>query len=279
MRTILILTDFSDVALQAARYGVQLAVRLNCRVLLLNAYQSLEPVSNVPVTPELPIIQANPDELYKESNAQLEILRKRLEPEAAGITISTLSEDDILEEAVKRIVAKESVDLVVAGISDKSNLEKFLIGSNSIRIMENCTYPMVIVPEDARLVLPQRILLVVDYEILRKGTALPALVTLLNNLHPEALFAVSVDGESNYSAEEKKDISHLHQLLEQYQASFHYLDNDNVTEGITKFAAAHNAGLIIVLHEKQGLLATLFKKDVSKQLAWNSDVPLLILQA
>ncbi|MBW8684524.1 universal stress protein [Chitinophaga rhizophila] len=280
MQSILVLTDFSDVALQAAKYAVRLAARLQCnRVLLLNAYQSLEPIANVPVSPELPIIQANPDELYKGSSSQLEVLRKRLEPEAAGITIETLAEDDILEEAVKRVVAREHAGLVVAGIADKSNLEKFLVGSHSIRIMENCEYPLVIVPEDSRLLLPQRILLAVDFEVLREGKALPGLVTLLNSLQPEALFAVNVAGDDEYSPEAKQDIAQMHQLLEKYPVTFHYLKKDDVTEGITDFATANNIALIIALHEKKGLLATLFQKSVSKQLAWNSNVPLLILPA
>ncbi|QHS59748.1 universal stress protein [Chitinophaga agri] len=280
MQTILILTDFTDVALQAARYAIQLAKQLHStRILILNAYQSLEPVANVPVTPELPIVQANPDQLYKDSTSQLELLRKRLEPEAGGLTISTLAEDDILEEAVKKVVVKENVDLVVAGIADKSNLEKFLIGSHSIRIMENCSYPLVIIPEDARMVLPQRVLLAVDFDVLREGKALPGLVAFLNSLQPESLFAVNIAGKEEDAATARQDISHLHQLLDKYNTSFHYLDNSNVTEGITEFAAHNNVALIITLHEKKGILATLFQKSVSKQLAWNSDVPLLILPA
>lgn len=280
MQTILVLTDFSPVALQAAHYAIHLAGRLNCkRILLLNAYQSLEPVANVPITPELPIIQANPDELLKESMSQLNILSKRLEADAGDITIDTLSEDDILEEAVKKVLGQEEVSLVVAGISDKSNLEKFLVGSHSIRIMENCAYPLVIVPEDAKLVAPQRVMLAVDFEILRKGKALPGMVTLLNSLQSEELFVVNVAGDEELSAETKEDISHLHQLLNKYQPSFHYVENSNVAEGVNKFAADNNIALIIAIHEKRGLLATLFSKSVSKQLAWNSDVPLLILPA
>lgn len=280
MQTILVLTDFSAVALQAAHYAIHLAGRLNCKhILLLNAYQSLEPAANVPITPELPIIQANPDELLKESMSQLEILRKRLEPLTGDIMISTLSEDDILEEAVKKVVRDEQVSLVVAGISDKSNLEKFLVGSHSIRIMENCAYPLVIVPEDAKLVAPQRVMLAVDFEILRKGKALPGLVTFLNSLQAENLFVVNIAEHEALSTDTKEDITHLHRLLDIYQPSFHYVENSNVTEGINKFAADNNIALIVAIHEKKGLLATLFSKSVSKQLAWNSDVPLLILPA
>ena len=280
MQTILVLTDFSPVALQAARYAIHLAGRLNCkRLVLLNAYQSLEPVANVPITPELPIVHTNQDELLKESMSQLEILRKRLEGEAGEISIITLSEDDILEEAVKKVVREEQVGLVIAGISDKSNLEKFLIGSHSIRIMDNCAFPLVIVPEDAKLVSAQRVMLAVDFGVLRKGKALPELVTLLNGLQVQDLFVVNIAGEEALTTETKKDITHLHQVLDKYHASFHYVENDNVTKGINKFASDNNIALIIVIHEKKGLLATLFTKSVSEQLAWNSDVPLLILPA
>jgi nucleotide-binding universal stress UspA family protein len=279
MQTILVLTDFSNVALQAAHYAIHLASQLHSkRILLFNAYQSLEPMANVPVTPELPVVQANPEELYKESTTQLENLRRMLEPSAAGITIDTMSEDDILEEAVKKLISKEQVDLVVAGLSDKSNLEKFLVGSHSIRIMENCAYPLVIVPQNARITALEKVMLAVDFEVLRSGKALPGLLKVLNNLQAE-LFVVNVAKDEGYSPDTQQDIKHLHQLLDKYQASFHYVQDSNVIHGINEFAAQNNISLIIAVHEKKGILATLFQKSVSKQLAWNSDVPLLIIPA
>jgi nucleotide-binding universal stress UspA family protein len=279
MQTILVLTDFSPVARQAANYAIHLARSLNSnRILLLNAYQSLEPVANVPVTPELPVMQANPDELYKESTAQLEILRTSLQTSAPGITIDTISEDDLLEEAVKKLISKENVDLVVAGISDKSNLEKFLVGSHSIRVMENCNYPLVLVPEDARIAAPEKVLLSVEFDLFREGKALPRLVQVLSNLKAE-LLVVNVAGKGGYSMDTKEDITHLHQLLDQYNPTFHYLEKDDVAKGITGFANANNVSLIIAVHEKKGLLASLFGKSITKELAWNSNVPVLILPA
>ncbi|UPK68213.1 universal stress protein [Chitinophaga filiformis] len=279
MQTILVLTDFSNVALRAAQYAIHLAGQLHSRrILLFNAYQSLEPVSNVPVTPELPIIQANPDELYKESIMQLDKLRDLLEPTAAGITIDTLSEDDILEEAVRKLISKEQVDLVVAGLADKSNLEKFLVGSHSIRVMESCNYPLVIVPEDARITPLEKVLLAVDFETLRRGKALAGLVEILNSIHAE-LYVVNVASDEGYSSETKEDIQHLHQLLDKYHPSFNYVEDTNVVNSINEFAAEHDISMIIAVHEKKGLLATIFQKSVSKQLAWNSNVPLLILPA
>lgn len=279
MNTILVLTDFSNVALQAAHYAIHLASQLNSkRILLFNAYQSLEPMANVPVTPELPIVQANPEELYKESTTQLENLKRMLEPSAAGIAIDTISEDDILEEAVKKLISKEQVDLVVAGLSDKSDLEKFLVGSHSIRVMENCAYPLVIVPQNARITALKKVMLAVDFEVLRSGKALPGLLAILNNLQAE-LFVVNVAKDEGYSSDTQEDIKHLHQLLDKYQASFHYVEDSNVIHGINEFAAQNNISLIIAIHEKKGILATLFQKSVSKQLAWKSDVPLLIIPA
>lgn len=279
MQTILVLTDFSDVALRAAQYAIHLAGQMNSRrILLLNAFQSLEPIANVPVTPELPVVQANPDELYKESTAQLENLRRRLEPSAAGITIDTLSEDDILEEAVKKLITKENIDLVVAGLSEKSDLERFLVGSHSIRVMENCSYPLVIVPQDAKITVLKKVLLAVDFDILRRGKALPRLVEILNELQAE-LYVVNVSKGEGYSSDTKEDIKHLHLLLDKYKPSFNYIEDGNVADSINEFASRQDISMIIAIHEKKGLLATLFGKSVSKRLAWNSNVPLLILPA
>jgi len=279
MQTILVLTDFSNVALRAANYAIHLANQLHSkRIILFNAYQSLEPVANVPVTPELPVIQANPDELYKESTMQLDNLRSLLEPTAPDIIIDTMSDDDILEEAVKKLISKEHVDLVVAGLADKSNLEKFLVGSHSIRVMENGDYPLVIVPEDAKITPLERVLLAVDFDMLRRGKSLPRLVEILNNLHVE-LFVVNVASDEGYSDETKEDIKHVHQLLDRYHPSINYIEDSNVVNSINEFADRHDISLIIAIHEKKSLLATIFQKSVSKQLAWQSNVPLLIIPA
>ncbi|HJT75494.1 MAG TPA: universal stress protein [Chitinophaga sp.] len=278
MQTILALTDFSAVASHAAAYAANLARHFHSdRLILLNVYPTTTVAVGVPVIPEMPVIETNTDEFRQKSIEMLEEQRNSLKPLTdINTVIDTRAEVEALEEVVNTLAQEENVDLVVMGITGKSNLEKIIVGSSTIRVLEHTKVPLVIVPATADIAIPEKILLAVDFDNVREGEALPSAVLLIDRLRPE-LFVVNVTKGEGYSVATEQDIRYLHQLLEGYNTSFHYLENKEVADAITSFAQQHNISMIMAAHHKRSGIASWFHKSVSKKLAWHCEVPLLIL--
>ncbi len=102
MKTIIIPTDFSNVATNAMNYGLDMAIDIKADVLLFHVY-------NVPVSmTEVPVMLISVDELQKNAEEQMAWLKKKVEHIVSGkIKIDTQTRlgdtVDELEALCKRV--------------------------------------------------------------------------------------------------------------------------------------------------------------------------------
>ncbi|HEY0176132.1 MAG TPA: universal stress protein, partial [Pedobacter sp.] len=130
-KKILVLTDFSAPAFNAAAYAAKLSHQLNASGLLLyhsHDYLPLVTTTFVPVSPEMVHSE-------KESHKKLAELKDKLQPLVPeGTAIETLADARSLVSAVNIIARQQDIGLVIMGIAGKNALEKALVGSNTITI-------------------------------------------------------------------------------------------------------------------------------------------------
>ena len=144
-KNMLILTDFSDVALNAAMYAAALSRQLNVSNILL--YYS----DYIPSTIDIPLQNAiRQEHEWRKNEERLEGLQSKLELLTNGQTpVSIRIDERPLDLAVKELGETESIGLVVMGIKGKGRLERTLIGSNTITVAKICPLPLLVVPEEA----------------------------------------------------------------------------------------------------------------------------------
>lgn len=276
MRSVLILTDFSETAFRAAEYACSLAdlLKIN-RIVLYHAYEIMIAATDVPVPPV-----KTDQELYVESMETLGLVRDRLKAMLPGtVTIDMLAENTFLPETINQRCHEQKIDLVVMGISDRSGFERLMAGNVTSRMLGESKYPLLLVPGDA--VIGRGIKTVVFATDLKDISLLPAdqLYSFLDAFKAEVhVVNAGPVAEKEYAHEtRKKAADSLHKLLDKHPASFYYIDGDNVAESILTFSGQHHASLIIAIPKKHGFLSGLFHKSVSKRLAYNSRIPLLCL--
>jgi nucleotide-binding universal stress UspA family protein len=56
------------------------------------------------------------------------------------------------------------------------------------------------------------------------------------------------------------------------------LDTENLNESLNKFVAEHNSDLLCMIRRKRGALENIFHESATTKKAFNTPVPLLILQ-
>jgi nucleotide-binding universal stress UspA family protein len=282
MKTMLILTDFSESAFRAAEYGCELISHLGIkRIVLYHAYQQVMAFAG---SPEFVGMSNDSQQTYLESMEALGLLQDRLKPMIQkDVSIELLAEDITLSGLVKEIEkrsAKEKIDIVVMGRSGKSGLDKIFLGSTTTKILREGEWPVLVVPEDTLLGKEiNNIVLTSDLKEVDPQSIRP-LYEFLDVL-PGKLHMVNVEPKEkeNYSPEMKKAISDLHNLLEKYNPEFTYINGDDIVEEILRFAGDQHDSLIVAIHQKHGFLSSLVRKSVTNKLAFSSNVPLLALPA
>ena len=153
MSKILFPTDFSETANNAFVYALNLAKATDSEVFVLNCYEM--PVLSTTSTGQPEMVQEvyNSIELnhFDRFKEQVPSMRKIAdEHNLSDVKLTFFFEEGLLLGIIRKIIKEEEIDFIVMGTSGANTLEKKLLGSNTVNIMNNIDIPILCVPEEAK---------------------------------------------------------------------------------------------------------------------------------
>jgi nucleotide-binding universal stress UspA family protein len=270
MAHVLIPTDFSDNALNAAVYAVNLFGADGNTFTVLNAYAMPHGTAGnlVNLRPEMARAAAEGVERF------VMALEKALPDHATGFR--ERCEHGDLRSVVARLEHEEDrPDVIVMGTQGATGLKRVLMGSNTADVLQHARTPVLAVPEQARYRPPQRIVLADDGNQVDKGT-IELLLDIARWSRSEInIVHVLPEGQGN---EEELNASGYDLVLGAIPHTYHSVSGDNVMVALHDLADQSDADLVVVIHRKRGVLEQLFHRSVATQLAMHTHIPMLILQ-
>ena len=274
MKTILLPTDFSDTARNAARYALALADQIKAtRIVLYNAFQA--PVSVDPMVPTVQLLDM--DLMKKSSEEGLQQFKEELKTEPFGdIEIDTFSEYNVLTGGINDLAKAVAADFIVMGITGGGAVTETLIGSNAVSVSLHSTIPVIIVPPEASFKKINQVVLACDFKQVLETTPISPLKKLLESTGA-ALHVLHVNSSAEKSLNVSFETMVLDGLLKGNNPQYHFVENESFTVGINLFADNNNIDLIITMPKKHGFFDSLFKKSHTKRLAFHSHLPLMVM--
>jgi nucleotide-binding universal stress UspA family protein len=273
MKTIIVPTDFSPVATNAMHYAIDLAKTVNASLLLFHAYQ-------VPVSfSDTPIILISVEELKKSAEAQIEKLKTKLEHITSGnlkVYTETIMGDTIDE--LESLCKKINPFAVVMGTKGASGIEKVLFGSTTLTAIRHLPWPVITVPPGKSFGAGiKKIGFACDFKEVVKTTPAGKIKDFVRSFNAE-LHVLNVDyQDKHFKPDTPEQSALLHTLLEVCKPVYHFIEHNDIEDGINEFAEKNNLDLIIVIPKKHNRLEILFKHSSSRQLVFQSHVPVLCI--
>ncbi|HLP12366.1 MAG TPA: universal stress protein [Flavobacteriales bacterium] len=266
MKTILVPTDFSEAAKNAADYAAGLAKDLKARIILLNV--SEKPI----VLTEVPGKITDPDKLTRACEESLKNESKRLAQTGVDVKYHLRTgflSDEILED-------EKNASLVVMGLKGTSNLDAVVIGSMTTSVLHKSSKPVLVIPDQAKYIAPTKIVFACDYSPSMNVNALNALKEFIKPFD-SVVYVVNIREE-----EELIEIDHqVNMKLEHKLANVKHIYSHprtaDIAEGINKYVNEHNASMVVVVPHHYNLVDRIFHKSMSKKIALHTHVPLLAL--
>ncbi len=269
METILIATDFSDAAYNAAKYGVHLAKFLGARVVLLHVHTPVVFISE-------PALMVPEKELRQEVEERLKEEAERLKTDT-GSTIEWLVEEGLVAHAIMRIAELQQANWMVAGMKGYGKTISRLFGSTILSLRKHLTIPLIVVPEQAVFAVPQSIALAsgIDYE------------TDVNVLTPLEKFGNKCKATMHVVRVIKKDMDEVvERLLRPTRIQWHFTTlhptfdfvNDNdVSHAVNNFVEERQVDVIAIIAKEHSLFDRLFTKSNIRKMVFSAKVPVIIL--
>lgn len=271
MKRILLLTDFSENALLAAKQVALCSEAWKTeKVIVYHTYNSVTMVNNEPI---VVVNDEVKDVKEKELTAWFDQIRLLFPPQ---VELSHRMEDVDLSIGVNAICQSEEIDLVALGITGQTGFAKILVGSNAITLMDLCNKPMLIVSHKVVPAVPKNVLATTDLKEVDRKLELFNLDQVLETFHAQ-LYVLNVAKKEGSAADLAEELKNLHERLDKYHPTYDYISHDDIVTGITEYAKEKHIDLILSFHKKQGLLASLFKTSISKKIAWNGAANLLVI--
>lgn len=270
MKTIIVATDLSKDANNALEYAAALARIANAKLVLYNSFvipphaaNTLLPASGI-------------EKMIASNKASLEYIALKTAC-TYDIEVTTVSKLAEIQEELDKLVAEYNADLVVMGMRGDS-IDQKLFGNTTTSIIAHASYPVLVVPQDAKFKGMSRILFACDEKCATANTTLTRLREIASDMKADVQ-VLHVDK----LVKKANEVLHSHisdnaELEEQFQGVSHtYRDIDGVgiIEGIEKGVNEYNADLLVMVPQKHGLWDSLVHRSKTRIMASRSKVPLL----
>jgi nucleotide-binding universal stress UspA family protein len=264
MKTILVPTDFSPCALNALKYAVIIAETTGAEVHLLHALA-------MPANPNAGFLMGV-DKLVSIQQDETEYKIKETLAHFAGLNIKTHVYIGDLIEGITHKAKEIQADLIVLGTEGDSGSERVFFSSFTVKAIGILQKPMLVIPDEASPVHPQVATYATDFD----QDDFMAITEAQNLLSPLNIRLKAL----HIRKPNKPD----HTLTGEFEGFFAnrdieliYKTSSDPEDGILGYMVDEKPDIVILLRRKRSFFGNLFSRSISKELAYVSHTPLLIL--
>ncbi len=272
MKTIIIPTDFSPASTCAMNYGVDMAKEIGASVTLLHVY-------NLPVgAGDVPVLIVSTDSVRHDAETKLSSLKEKLNHITSGaVEIHTIAcMGDVVEELGEHC-RKIKPFAIVMGSRGATGIERMVFGSTALSVVRHSSTPVIVVPTGTEYGAGiKKIGFACDFREVETTTPADVIKNFVQTFHGE-LHVLNVEDSKKHIKHDSQQSALLETMLADLKPSYHFIEHEDIEEGICAFSETNNLDLVIVIPKKHQLLQRLFTPGATKQLLSQSHIPLLCI--
>ncbi len=273
MKKILVPTDFSNVSKDAFQYALELARIQKSEIKVSHIYHP-------DFDPQNPYL-AESATLQKEISVEhlKEFVAPAKKREGAD-HVPVVTSEAIIGFPVEEIVRQsKDAGMIVMGTTGEKGLLETLFGSVSTNVARKAECPVLLVPGGVRFQTIRHILYASDFESANEGT-LEKLVDFANMFKADIHF-VHVNEDPNATDYKEIENKIFKILFKGGEPSFAFtmtkVEGSSVMEGLNDYALRHQIDMFVLVSPDRPFWENLFHKSVTKAVALNTKIPMMVL--
>jgi len=272
MKTIIVATDFSNAALNAAFYAADMALAINADLMLLHVLSIPLPVSEVPVTVDV-------DKMQEDAQQNLYDLKKQLDRRVNNkIDITVALRVGTFYTELKNLCADVQPYAVIMGSQGTTAFERAFFGGHTVYTMKHLPWPVIAVPKNAALSHIHVIGLACDFENVTDTIPVQQLKALVKDFNAQ-LHILNTGKQTEYNPDIVFESALVQELLNDVKPKYDLLTGDDTDKTIMEFAQKNNLDLLIVLPKRHSFVDKLLHHSHTRQFVLYSEVPVMALHS
>jgi nucleotide-binding universal stress UspA family protein len=270
MKTILVATDFSPAATNAANYAAEMALTINADILLLHVYQIPVGYLEVPIAVNLEDMQIGAEKQINDLKEQLSQKTNNKLHIAAEVRMGSFFSE------LKNVCESITPYTVVMGSQGTTATEHLFFGSNTVYAMKHLAWPVITVPSGLIFSSIKKIGIACDFEKVVDTIPVDEIKMLIHDFKAE-LHILNTGSKKEFKPEVVFESGLVQEMLGALKPNYHFITNENTALGIIDFAENNHIDLLIVFPKRHSLLDKIMHKSHTKQLVLHSYVPVMAL--
>lgn len=284
MKNILIATDFSANATNAARYGYALASQLRANVVLLNAFLAPEatPQGNLVGWPLEDYNTLLEDSRYQAEQFKSELETFKIEGSFKP-AITCVSEMGTLTETVLEQTSRLDTGLIILGTHHGNTLDTLITGNHCRQLIETTKRPLLVVPPAQNYKPVEKIAFASAFESPHEDLkAIYELVTFARPLNAEILLTNVYDDTQPASYHDRIMQDMLSELSSKanYPGIYYRLVRQFSVEAGLDYLCEHGRiNMLAMVHHPHTWLSQIITGSHTQKMAKHPKVPLMVFPA
>lgn len=266
MKKILFPTEFSGHSPEVFHYALELARRFKATLTVMHVFGKPNPANQKSV-------ESMTDHIM---DILVDFVEKNRPEGYENVELEYIVDVGSPAEAIVNVALDETVDLIVMGMTGKTNALEKVFGSVSTEVLANADAPVLLVPAHWKYRWFHKIVYASDFAFRDIG-ALNYLKKLAKVFNSEIdVLHVVEKGEDDMKAEVNMKIL-KDTFNEKCFSEFDVLRGDLVKE-INDYLDEENAGMVVMLSRKRGMMEKIRERGRTREMAQKLRMPLLVFK-
>lgn len=272
MDTILVATDFSPAAVNAAGYAADMARMTGKKLLLLHIY-------SLPLNWGQLALATDNTNMADDAQTELNRLKEQLLlRDVTELHIDTAIRTGTFFQELQAACEQVNPYLVVMGSQGTTATERFFFGGHTVYAMQHLLHwPLITVPLGAGFNYIRRIGLACDLNEVATQTPIASIKNLVKDFNA-SLHILNVGKDSELAPDVVFESDVLNTLLAEVNPQYHFIAHDDTSEALIDFVKTYHIHLLLVLPRQRQLAdKLLLQKSHTRELVLHSSVPVMAL--
>ncbi|MDM9630714.1 universal stress protein [Robiginitalea aurantiaca] len=268
-------TDFSENALKATRFAMELFAGEECTFYLTHTY--------TPAFYRAEYLLHSPGQIGLGDFYQERVLKKLEKHKKMLLQYADKKHEfmthaafNSLAEELNEMGKKEVLDLIVMGTQGATGAREVLFGTHAVQVLHKASCPVLVVPEGAEVSSMEHLLFPTDFKPDYEKLPLEALKFLLRK--PGVfLHVLHAYTQADAKPERERGKAQLTELLTSYTWEMHETGEGDIVGAINRFAEQTPVQLLILVRNEHTFLENLLVTPLIDQIGFYTRIPFMVI--
>ncbi|MBT8255670.1 MAG: universal stress protein [Bacteroidia bacterium] len=277
MRKILIPTDFSENAMNAIRFAMELFKFDRSDFIVMHAFA--DEVYENTLEMERSFFEEYRDKMQNATERQLQkVVSEMLEISPnPNHKYNYLATFDTMVDACNDIANKENIDVIVMGTRGKTDDREITFGSQTLQVIKYVKCPVLAVPKGFEMDVMKNILFPTDYLIPYKGREVK-LVNVLAKNFGAMIHVLHITGKKILAHRQEDNKTFLECSLDEDLCQFHTREGKDIATTINSMVSEESIDLLVMVNSRHSYMESLLVDSTIDTIGLHIKIPFLVLQ-